>query len=37
MHRKRISISHDLAGQHVGIKEGDEGIWIVTHGSGSDT
>ena len=35
MHRKRINISHDLAGQRVGIKEVDEGIWIVTHVSGS--
>ena len=30
MHRKRISISHVLAGQRVGIKEVDEGIWIVS-------
>jgi len=29
MHRKRINISHVLAGQRVGIKEVDEGIWIV--------
>ena len=30
MHRKRINISTVLAGQRVGIKELDEGIWIVT-------
>jgi transposase InsO family protein len=30
MHRKRISLSHVLAGQRVGIKEVDEGIWIVS-------
>jgi hypothetical protein len=36
MHRKRVSISHVLAGQRLGIKEVDEGIWIVTHVSGSD-
>lgn len=30
MHRKRINISTVLAGQRVGIKEVDEGIWIVT-------
>jgi transposase InsO family protein len=30
MHRKRINISHVLAGQRVGIKEVDEGIWIVS-------
>ena len=30
MHRKRISISHVLAGQRVGIKEVDDGIWIVS-------
>ncbi len=30
MHRKRVSISHVLAGQRVGIKEVDEGIWIVS-------
>ena len=29
-HRQRISISHVLAGQRVGIKEVDEGIWIVS-------
>jgi transposase InsO family protein/transposase-like protein len=30
MHRKRISISHVLAGQRLGIKEVDEGIWLVS-------
>ena len=30
MHRKRINISGVLAGQRVGIKEVDEGIWIVS-------
>ena len=30
MHRKRISLSHVLAGQRDGIKEVDEGIWIVS-------
>ena len=29
MYRKRINLSHVLAGQRVGIKEVDEGIWIV--------
>ena len=28
MHRKRISLSHVLAGQRVGIMEVEEGIWI---------
>ena len=30
MHRKKISISYVLAGQRVGIKEVDDGIWIVS-------
>lgn len=30
MHRKKINISYTLAGQRVGIKEVDEGIWIVS-------
>lgn len=30
MHRKRINISTVLASQRVGIKEVDEGIWIVS-------
>jgi transposase InsO family protein len=30
MHRKRINLSGVLAGQRVGIKEVDEGIWIVS-------
>jgi transposase InsO family protein len=30
LHRKKINISHVLAGQRVGIKEVDDGIWIVS-------
>ena len=30
MHRKRINLSQVFAGQRVGIKEVDEGIWIVS-------
>ena len=30
MHRKKINISTVLAGQRLGIKEVDEGIWIVS-------
>ncbi len=30
MHRKRINISQVFAGQRLGIKEVDEGIWIVS-------
>ena len=30
MHRKRINLSHVFAGQRVGVKEVDEGIWIVS-------
>jgi hypothetical protein len=30
MHRKKINISTVLAGQMVGIKEVDDGIWIVS-------
>jgi len=30
MHSKRINISTVLAGQRVGIKEVDDGIWIVS-------
>jgi hypothetical protein len=30
MHRKRINISTVLAGQRLGVKEVDEGIWIVS-------
>ena len=30
MHRKRINVSYVLAGQRLGIKEVDEGIWIVS-------
>jgi hypothetical protein len=30
MYRKRINLSHVLAGQRVGIKEVDDDIWIVS-------
>ena len=30
LHRKKINISTVLAGQRLGIKEVDEGIWLVT-------
>jgi hypothetical protein len=30
LHRKKIHVSTVLAGQRVGIKEVDEGIWIVS-------
>jgi len=30
MYRKRINLSHVFAGQRVGIKEVDDGIWIVS-------
>lgn len=30
MHRKKINISTVLAGQKVGIKEVDDGIWLVS-------
>ena len=30
MHRKRINISTVLAGQRLGVKEVDEGIWLVS-------
>ena len=30
MHRKRINVSTVLAGQRLGSKEVDEGIWIVS-------
>jgi hypothetical protein len=30
MHRKRINLSHVLAGQRVRIKEDDDGNWIVS-------
>ena len=30
MHRKRVNVSTVLAGQRLGIKEVDEGIWIVS-------
>ena len=30
MHRKKINISTVFAGQNLGIKEVDEGIWLVS-------
>ncbi len=30
MHRKKINISTVLAGQRLGIKEVDEGVWLVS-------
>jgi hypothetical protein len=30
LHRKKINISTVLAGQRLGIKEVDEGIWVVS-------
>ena len=30
LHRKRVNLSHVFAGQRLGIKELDEGIWIVS-------
>jgi len=30
MHRKRINISTVLAGQRLGVKEVDDGIWMVS-------
>jgi hypothetical protein len=30
MHRKRVNVSTVMAGQKPGIKEVDEGIWIVS-------
>ncbi len=30
MHRKRVNISTVLAGQKLGIKEVDEGIWLAS-------
>jgi hypothetical protein len=30
MHRKRINISTVLAGQKLGVKEVDDGIWLVS-------
>lgn len=29
MHRKGVNISHVLAGQRLGIKKVDDGIWLV--------
>ena len=30
MHRKKINLSYVLAGQRVGVKEVDDGIWLVS-------
>ena len=30
MHRKKVNISTILAGQRLGIKEVDDGIWLVS-------
>ena len=30
MHRKKINISTVMAGQRLGVKEVDDGIWLVT-------
>ena len=30
MYRKRINLSHVLAGQRMGIKDVDEGIWLIS-------
>lgn len=30
MHRKKINVSHSLSGQKLGIKEVDDGIWLVS-------
>ena len=30
MHRKRVKISGVLAGQRLGVREVDEGIWLVS-------
>jgi hypothetical protein len=30
LHRKRVNLSSVLAGQRVGIKEVDDGIWLVS-------
>jgi hypothetical protein len=30
MHRKRVNVSTVLAGQRLGIKEVDEGVWLVS-------
>ena len=30
MHRKKINISTVMAGQRLGLKEVDDGIWVVT-------
>jgi hypothetical protein len=30
MHRKKINISTAMAGQRLGVKEVDDGIWVVS-------
>ena len=35
LHRKKINISTVLAGQKLGIKEVDEGIWLATPNAAS--
>ena len=30
MHRKKINISTVMAGQRLGIKESDDGIWLIS-------
>ncbi|HVY41956.1 MAG TPA: IS481 family transposase, partial [Hyphomicrobiaceae bacterium] len=30
MHRKKINISTVMAGQRLGLKEVDDGVWVVT-------
>lgn len=37
MHRKRINISSALAGQRLGIKEADAGIWRVSPACAGNT
>jgi len=36
LHRKKINISTVLAGQRLGIKEVDDGFWLVGFVSGLD-
>lgn len=31
MHRTKISLSYELAGQRIGTNEVDDGIWIVSY------
>ena len=30
MHRKKINVATVLAGQNLGLKEGDDGIWPIS-------